>query len=99
MVFGSVVDIEEDAAHLRVVGAAAAVEAHAAGAAREKRGAEMALECPNAVGDGRRGNAKLGGRQGEALVPGGSLEEWEGVERREGFHGVASMARDGGMVF
>ncbi len=76
----------EDALHFLQVGAAAAVEAHAAPPALEQLGVEMLLQGADAVADGGGGDAELVGGKGEALVPGGSLEEAQAVEGRQGFH-------------
>ena len=74
-------DLGEDALHLLQVGAAAAVEAHAALAAVEQRHVEMLLQHPKAVGDRGRGDGELLGSEGEALVAGRSLEEAQAFER------------------
>ena len=63
------------------VGLPAAVEAHAAMAPVEERHVEVLLQRPDAVGDGRRGDAELLGGAGEALVAGRGLEEAQAVER------------------
>ena len=83
---GGLVDVEEDAPDLLVVGAAPAVEVHAAPPSPEELGAEMALQHADAVGDGGRGYAELLGGADEAPVAGGGLEEAQAVERRQGNH-------------
>ena len=95
VVLGSLVDVEEDAPDLLVIGAATAVEPHAAAPSLEELGAEMALQHADAVGDGGRGDAELIAGMGEALVPGGGLEEAQAVERRQGFHGFGRGERWG----
>ena len=67
--------------------AAAAVEVDAAAAALGPRGAEMARQHADAVGDGGRGDAGLLAGMGEAAEPGGGLEEPQAVEGRQGNHG------------
>ena len=85
------VDVEEDAPHLFEVGAAAAVEADAASAADKELGSQIVFEQTDAVGDGGGGDAELVCGAGEALVPGGGLEEAQAVEGREGFHRIAGV--------
>ena len=59
------------------------------------RGAEMALQHADAVGDGGRGDAELLAGMGEAPVPGVSFEESQAVERRQGYHGFGRGERWG----
>ena len=84
---GGLVEVGEDAPDLLVVGAPAAVEAHPAAAAFEQRGAEMALQHADAVGDGGGGDLKLLAGAYEVLVPGGGGEEAEAIEGWQGLHG------------
>ena len=80
-------DVEEDAPDLLVVGAAPAVEQYAAAPSLEELGAKMALEHADAVGDGGRCDAEFLASMGEAPMPGGGLEKAQAVERRQGNHG------------
>ena len=68
--------------------AAAAVETDAARAAVEQRCTEMALQHADAVGDGGRCDLKFLGGAYEVLVPCGSVEEAEAIERWQGLHGA-----------
>ena len=90
---GGLVDVEEDAPDLLVVGAAPAVEVDAAPPALEQLGPEMALQHADAVGDGGRGDAELLAGMGEAAEPGGGLEESQAVEGRQGNHGFGRRER------
>ena len=92
---GGLADVGEDAPDLRMVGAAAAVEMHAAMAADEQRGVKMAFEHADAMGDGGRSDAELFGGTGKALVPGGCFEEGQAVEWRERFHGLGGVGAHG----
>ena len=83
---GGLVDVEEDAPNLLVIGAAASVEEHAAAPPLEELGAKMALKHADAVADGGRGDAELFGGAEEAPVAGGGLEEAQAVERRQRNH-------------
>ena len=80
-------DLGQDALDLLEVRPAAAVEAHAALAAVEQRHVEMVFERTDALGDGGRGDAELGGGAGEALETGGDLEEAQALKRGQEQHG------------
>ena len=84
---GGLVEVGEDAPGLLVVGAPAAVEAHAPVAAFEQRNFKMLLQHADAVGNGGRGDLKLLGGAYEVLVPGGGGEEAQAIEGRQGLHG------------
>ena len=84
MVPRGVLDVEEDAPNLPVVGAAAAVEEYAALAAFEQCGAEVLLEHADAVGDGGGGDADFLGGAGETLVAPRGLEVAQAIEWRQG---------------
>ena len=88
VVFGGLVDVQENAPDRLGVGAAPAVEAHAAMAPVEQRSPEVVLEHADAVGDGGGGDAEFLGGTHEALVPGGGLEVAQAVQWRERFHGI-----------
>ena len=74
-------DLGQDALHLLEIGPAAAVETHAAPPTLEQLGVEMLLQGADSVADGGGGDAELLAGEGEALVPGGGLEEAQAFER------------------
>ena len=86
------VEVGEDAPDLFVVGAPAAVETDAARAAVEQRCTEMALQHADAVGDGGQCDLKFLGGAYEVLVPCGSVEEAEAIERWQGVPSIYSSA-------
>ena len=92
---GGLVDVEEDAPDLLVIGAAAAVDVHVPAPAPKELGAEMALQHADAVGDVGRGDAELPGGADEAPVAGGGFEETQAVEGRQGYHGFGRGKRWG----
>ena len=55
-------------------------------AAVEERDVEVLLQHPDPVRDGGRGDAKLLGGPGEALLAGGGLEEAQAFERGQEQH-------------
>ncbi len=83
-------DVREYAPDLLGVGAAAAVEPHAAVAAVKQFSTEMALQHADAMGDGGRSDAEFVRGAHKALVSGCRLEEAEAVEWREGVHGMGN---------
>ena len=86
-------DVEEDAPNLLVVGAATAVEEHAAVAALEESCAEVLLEHADAVGDGGGGDADFLRGARETLVPRRRLEVAQAIEWRQGIHGIVDQWR------
>ena len=80
--------LQQDAPHLPVIGAAAAVEDYPALAALEQRRTQEPLEHPDAVGDGGGAHAYFLGRANETLVTPRGLEMAQAIEWRQCVQGI-----------